>query len=427
MYTKIKNMNKRIERKIYLNRLIDSMGNGMIKIITGVRRSGKSFLLFRLFVEWLHRQGVDDAHIIKVNLEDRLNKKLRDPDALLEYIYSNILDDGMHYVLLDEVQMVPEFEDVLNSFLDKDNVDVYVTGSNAKFLSKDVITEFRGRGEEIFMLPLSFGEFMSVYEGSYELGLDEYMTYGGLPQVLSYKTEKEKTSYLKGLFRKTYITDIVDRYGVKNDTELGELLDIVASSIGCLTNPTKIANTFASVKNVKITNETVSRWLDYLCDAFLVAKAVRYDVKGRRYIDTPSKFYFSDLGLRNARLNFRQNENTHLMENLIYNELIYRGYNVDVGVVVTEMKDEEGRRHKVQLEIDFVCNQGSKRIYIQSAYRMPTEAKVEQEQMSLSKVDDSFKKVIIVCEDQLVHRNDKGIVTMSLRDFLLDAEALEKV
>lgn len=420
-------MNKRIERKIYLNRLIDSMGNGMIKIVTGVRRSGKSFLLFRLFVEWLHEQGVDDAHIIKVNLKDRLNKKLRDPDALLEYIYSNILDDGMHYVLLDEVQMVPEFEDVLNSFLDKDNVDVYVTGSNAKFLSKDVITEFRGRGEEIFMLPLSFGEFMSVYEGSYELGLDEYMTYGGLPQVLSYKTEKEKTSYLKGLFRKTYITDIVDRYGVKNDTELGELLDIVASSIGCLTNPTKIANTFASVKNVKITNETVSRWLDYLCDAFLVAKAVRYDVKGRRYIDTPSKFYFSDLGLRNARLNFRQNENTHLMENLIYNELIYRGYNVDVGVVVTEMKDEEGRRHKVQLEIDFVCNQGSKRIYIQSAYRMPTEAKVEQKQLSLSKVDDSFKKVIIVGEDQLVHRNDKGIVTMSLRDFLLDAEALEKV
>ena len=376
-------MVRKIERNIYLNRLIDSIGNGMIKIVTGVRRSGKSFLLFRLFVEWLQSQGIDDAHIIKVNLEDRLNKQLRDPDVLLNHIYSHILDDGHFYVLLDEVQMVPEFEDVLNSFLDKENVDVFVTGSNAKFLSKDVITEFRGRGEEIFMQPLSFGEFMSVYEGSYELGLDEYMTFGGLPQVLSYKTEKEKSNYMKGLFRKTYITDIVDRYGVRNTTELGELLDIVASCIGSLTNLTKIANTFASVKNVRITNETVQKWLEYLCDSFLVAKAVRYDVKGRKYIDTPSKFYFCDLGLRNARLNFRQTENTHLMENLIYNELIYRGYNVDVGVVVTEMKDEEGKRHKVQLEIDFVCNQGSKRIYVQSAYRLPTEAKQNQELFSV--------------------------------------------
>ena len=420
-------MVRKIERNIYLNRLIDSIGNGMIKIVTGVRRSGKSFLLFRLFVEWLQSQGIDDVHIIKVNLEDRLNKQLRDPDVLLNHIYSHILDDGHFYVLLDEVQMVPEFEDVLNSFLDKENVDVFVTGSNAKFLSKDVITEFRGRGEEIFMQPLSFGEFMSVYEGSYELGLDEYMTFGGLPQVLSYKTEKEKSNYMKGLFRKTYITDIVDRYGVRNTTELGELLDIVASCIGSLTNPTKIANTFASVKNVRITNETVQKWLEYLCDSFLVAKAVRYDVKGRKYIDTPSKFYFCDLGLRNARLNFRQTENTHLMENLIYNELIYRGYNVDVGVVVTEMKDEEGKRHKVQLEIDFVCNQGSKRIYVQSAYRLPTEAKQNQELFSLTKADDSFKKVVIVGEDQLVHRNEKGIVTMSLRDFLMDKDALDKV
>ena len=420
-------MVRKIERNIYLNRLIDSIGNGMIKIVTGVRRSGKSFLLFRLFVEWLQSQGIDDAHILKVNLEDRLNKQLRDPDVLLNHIYSHILDDGHFYVLLDEVQMVPEFEDVLNSFLDKENVDVFVTGSNAKFLSKDVITEFRGRGEEIFMQPLLFGEFMSVYEGSYELGLDEYMTFGGLPQVLSYKTEKEKSNYMKGLFRKTYITDIVDRYGVRNTTELGELLDIVASCIGSLTNPTKIANTFASVKNVRITNETVQKWLEYLCDSFLVAKAVRYDVKGRKYIDTPSKFYFCDLGLRNARLNFRQTENTHLMENLIYNELIYRGYNVDVGVVVTEMKDEEGKRHKVQLEIDFVCNQGSKRIYVQSAYRLPTEAKQNQELFSLTKADDSFKKVVIVGEDQLVHRNDKGIVTMSLRDFLMDKDALDKV
>ena len=420
-------MVRKIERNIYLNRLIDSIGNGMIKIVTGVRRSGKSFLLFRLFVEWLQSQGIDDAHILKVNLEDRLNKQLRDPDVLLNHIYSHILDDGHFYVLLDEVQMVPEFEDVLNSFLDKENVDVFVTGSNAKFLSKDVITEFRGRGEEIFMQPLLFGEFMSVYEGSYELGLDEYMTFGGLPQVLSYKTEKEKSNYMKGLFRKTYITDIVDRYGVRNTTELGELLDIVASCIGSLTNLTKIANTFASVKNVRITNETMQKWLEYLCDSFLVAKAVRYDVKGRKYINTPSKFYFCDLGLRNARLNFRQTENTYLMENLIYNELIYRGYNVDVGVVVTEMKDEEGKRHKVQLEIDFVCNQGSKRIYVQSSYRLPTEAKQNQELFSLTKADDSFKKVVIVDEDQLVHRNDKGIVTMSLRDFLMDKDALDKV
>ena len=420
-------MVRKIERNIYLNRLIDSIGNGMIKIVTGVRRSGKSFLLFRLFVEWLQSQGIDDAHILKVNLEDRRNKQLRDPDVLLNHIYSHILDDGHFYVLLDEVQMVPEFEDVLNSFLDKENVDVFVTGSNAKFLSKDVITEFRGRGEEIFMQPLSFGEFMSVYEGSYELGLDEYMMFGGLPQVLSYKTEKEKSNYMKGLFRKTYITDIVDRYGVRNTTELGELLDIVASCIGSLTNPTKIANTFASVKNVRITNETMQKWLEYLCDSFLVAKAVRYDVKGRKYINTPSKFYFCDLGLRNARLNFRQTENTYLMDNLIYNELIYRGYNVDVGVVVTEMKDEEGKRHKVQLEIDFVCNQGSKRIYVQSAYRLPTEAKQNQELFSLTKADDSFKKVVIVGEDQLVHRNDKGIVTMSLRDFLMDKDALDKV
>lgn len=420
-------MVRKIERNIYLNRLIDSIGNGMIKIVTGVRRSGKSFLLFRLFVEWLQSQGIDDAHILKVNLEDRLNKQLRDPDVLLNHIYSHILDDGHFYVLLDEVQMVPEFEDVLNSFLDKENVDVFVTGSNAKFLSKDVITEFRGRGEEIFMQPLLFGEFMSVYEGSYELGLDEYMTFGSLPQVLSYKTEKEKSNYMKGLFRKTYITDIVDRYGVRNTTELGELLDIVASCIGSLTNLTKIANTFASVKNVRITNETMQKWLEYLCDSFLVAKAVRYDVKGRKYINTPSKFYFCDLGLRNARLNFRQTENTYLMENLIYNELICRGYNVDVGVVVTEMKDEEGKRHKVQLEIDFVCNQGSKRIYVQSAYRLPTEAKQNQELFSLTKADDSFKKVVIVGEDQLVHRNDKGIVTMSLRDFLMDKDALDKV
>ena len=414
-----------INRDIYLKRLIDSRHNRMIKVVTGVRRCGKSYLLFHLFTDWLIAEGVADDHIITVNLEDRRNKSLRDPDNLLEYIDSRMMDKEMYYILLDEIQMVNEFEDVLNSYLNVDNADVYVTGSNARFLSKDVITEFRGRGDEIHMLPLSFGEFFSVYEGDYKMALDEYLTYGGLPQILSYKTEKQKVDYLKGLFEKTYISDIVGRYHVKNETELGEMVNIVASAVGSLTNPTKIVNTFATVKNVKITNDTVKKWLDYLCDSFLVSRSMRYDVKGRRYIDTPSKYYFSDLGLRNARLNFRQNEKTHLMENMIYNELLYRGFNVDVGVVVTETTSSEGKRQKVQLEIDFVCNQGSRRYYIQSAYKMDTDEKRRQECLSLSKVDDSFKKVVIVADDQLVHHDDKGITTICLRDFLTRPSALD--
>ena len=414
-----------INRDIYLKRLVDSRHNRMIKVVTGVRRCGKSYLLFHLFTEWLIAEGVADDHIITVNLEDRRNKSLRDPDNLLEYIDSRMMDKEMYYILLDEIQMVNEFEDVLNSYLNVDNADVYVTGSNAKFLSKDVITEFRGRGDEIHMLPLSFGEFFSVYDGDYKMALDEYLTYGGLPQILSYKTEKQKVDYLKGLFEKTYISDIVGRYHVKNETELGEMVNIVASAVGSLTNPTKIVNTFATVKNVKITNDTVKKWLDYLCDSFLVSRSMRYDVKGRRYIDTPSKYYFSDLGLRNARLNFRQNEKTHLMENMIYNELLYRGFNVDVGVVVTETTSSEGKRQKVQLEIDFVCNQGSRRYYIQSAYKMDTDEKRRQECLSLSKVDDSFKKVVIVADDQLVHHDDKGITTICLRDFLTRPSALD--
>lgn len=414
-----------INRDIYLKRLIDSRHNRMIKVVTGVRRCGKSYLLFHLFTDWLIAEGVADDHIITVNLEDRRNKSLRDPDNLLEYIDGRIMDKDMYYILLDEIQMVDEFEDVLNSYLNVVNADVYVTGSNARFLSKDVITEFRGRGDEIHMLPLSFGEFFSVYEGDYKMALDEYLTYGGLPQILSYKTEKQKVDYLKGLFEKTYISDIVGRYHVKNETELGEMVNIVASAVGSLTNPTKIVNTFATVKNVKITNDTVKKWLDYLCDSFLVSRSMRYDVKGRRYIDTPSKYYFSDLGLRNARLNFRQNEKTHLMENMIYNELLYRGFNVDVGVVVTETTSSEGKRQKVQLEIDFVCNQGSRRYYIQSAYKMDTDEKRRQECLSLSKVDDSFKKVVIVADDQLVHHDDKGITTICLRDFLTRPSALD--
>ena len=414
-----------INRDIYLQRLVDSRHNRMIKVITGVRRCGKSYLLFHLFTEWLFAKGVADDHVITVNLEDRRNKSLRDPDNLLAYIDGRMTDKDMYYILLDEIQMVDEFEDVLNSYLNVDNADVYVTGSNAKFLSKDVITEFRGRGDEIHMLPLSFGEFYSVYEGDYKMALDEYLTYGGLPQILSYKTEKQKADYLKGLFEKTYISDIVGRYHVKNEAELGELVNIVASAVGSLTNPTKIVNTFATVKNVKITNDTVKKWLDYMCDSFLVSRAMRYDVKGRRYIDTPSKYYFSDLGLRNARLNFRQNEKTHLMENMIYNELLYRGFNVDVGVVVTELTSSEGKRQKVQLEIDFVCNQGSRRYYIQSAYKMDTDEKRRQEGLSLLKVDDSFKKIVIVADDQLVHHGDHGITTICLRDFLTQPSALD--
>lgn len=414
-----------INRDIYLKRLVDSRHNRMIKVVTGVRRCGKSYLLFHLFTDWLIAEGVADDHIITVNLEDRRNKSLRDPDNLLEYIDGRMMDKDMYYILLDEIQMVDEFEDVLNSYLNVVNADVYVTGSNARFLSKDVITEFRGRGDEIHMLPLSFGEFFSVYDGDYKMALDEYLTYGGLPQILSYKTEKQKVDYLKGLFEKTYISDIVGRYHVKNEAELGEMVNIVASAVGSLTNPTKIVNTFATVKNVKITNDTVKKWLDYLCDSFLVSRSMRYDVKGRRYIDTPSKYYFSDLGLRNARLNFRQNEKTHLMENMIYNELLYRGFNVDVGVVVTETTSSEGKRQKVQLEIDFVCNQGSRRYYIQSAYKMDTDEKRRQECLSLSKVDDSFKKVVIVADDQLVHHDDQGITTICLRDFLTRPSALD--
>ena len=414
-----------INRDIYLQRLVDSRHNRMIKVITGVRRCGKSYLLFHLFTEWLFAKGVAEDHVITVNLEDRRNKSLRDPDNLLAYIDWRMTDKDMYYILLDEIQMVDEFEDVLNSYLNVDNADVYVTGSNAKFLSKDVITEFRGRGDEIHMLPLSFGEFYSVYEGDYKMALDEYLTYGGLPQILSYKTEKQKADYLKGLFEKTYISDIVGRYHVKNEAELGELVNIVASAVGSLTNPTKIVNTFATVKNVKITNDTVKKWLDYLCDSFLVSRAMRYDVKGRRYIDTPSKYFFSDLGLRNARLNFRQNEKTHLMENMIYNELLYRGFKVDVGVVVTELTSSEGKRQKVQLEIDFVCNQGSRRYYIQSAYKMDSDEKRRQECLSLLKVDDSFKKIVIVADDQLVHHDDHGIATICLRDFLTQPSALD--
>ena len=414
-----------IKRDLYLQQLIDRRHNGMIKVVTGVRRCGKSYLVFNLFSNYLKSNGVDDKHIIKVNLENRRNKKLRNPDALLEYIDAQLIDQDMYYILLDEVQLVDEFEDVLNSYLDVPNADVYVTGSNARFLSKDVITEFRGRGDEVKIYPLSFAEFMSAFDGSNQLGLDEYMTFGGLPLILSYKTQEQKSAYLKNLFEETYIKDIKERYQIRHEEEFEELLNIISSSIGSLTNPTKLSKTFQSVKHVNVNPETIKYYLEYLCDSFLVSKAMRYDVKGKKYIDTPYKYYFTDMGLRNARINFRQDEKTHLMENVIYNELWIRGFNVDVGVVPVVSRDENGKQVRSQLEIDFVCNQGSKRYYIQSAFRMNSESKEQQEQASLTKVNDSFKKIIITGEESLVHRNEQGITTMSIYDFLLNPNALE--
>ena len=415
----------RIERKIYLDKVIESRHNGMIKIITGVRRSGKSFLLFDLFADWLEAEGVSSDHIIKIDLENRRNKSLRNPDNLLEFIDSKMIDKEMYYILIDEIQLVDEFEDVLNSYLKIKNADVYVTGSNARFLSKDVITTFRGRGEEIKVFPLNFREFMSATDKDTELAFEEFMTYGGLPQVLEYKSEERKAEYLKALFAETYITDIKERYNVKHDEELEILLDIISSNIGCLTNPSKLANTFQSEKKVKLSDKTIKNYLDYICDSFLVEKSQRYDIKGKKYIDTPYKYYFVDLGLRNARLNFRQLEKTHMMENIIYNELRVRGFNVDVGIVPLVIRDGNGNQKRVSYEVDFVANKGNQRYYIQSAYRLDSYEKVAQEQNSLRNVDDSFKKIVIVGNSILVERDNNGITTISVYDFLLKENSLE--
>ena len=413
-----------IKRDIHLKKLIDSKHNGMIKVVTGVRRCGKSYLLFNLFCHHLKEAGIAADHIIKVDLEDRRNKELRDPDALLRYIDSHMTDQQMYYILLDEVQHVNEFEDVLNSYLKIENADLYVTGSNSRFLSTDVITEFRGRGDEIKIAPLCFREFMSVYQGTKEKGLEEYMLYGGLPKVLDYPTVERKIEYLKSLFKKTYLTDIKERYKIKNDDDLEELIDIVASSIGGLTNPSKLENTFQTVKHSNITHTTIKSYLDMLQDVFLIERSVRYDIKGRKYIDTPAKYYFSDLGLRNARINFRQYEETHLMENLIYNERRLRGMSVDVGVVVKNEKDANGVSVRKQLEVDFVCNQGSQRYYIQSALRLPSEEKREQEIRSLKSINDSFRKFVIT--EDLISRylDNDGITYMNIYEFLLDENSL---
>ncbi len=413
-----------IKREVPLKKLIAAKHNGMIKIVTGIRRCGKSTLLFELFASHLKDNGVDDKHIIKIDFEDRRNKALRDPDALLAHIDSHLLDDEMHYVLLDEVQHVKDFEDVLNSYLKVKNADVYVTGSNSKFLSKDVVTEFRGRGYEIRIHPLSFKEFFSVFDGTREEALENYLTFGGLPKIVDFQDDREKREYLRNLFETTYLKDIKERYTIKNDPELDELIDIMASSIGGLTNPTKLSNTFKSTKNASISAQTIQTYLEILQDAFMIEKSVRYDIKGKKYISTPSKYYFEDLGLRNARLNFRQFEVTHLMENLIYNELRLRGMSVDVGSVIFNTKNDKGVSQRKYLEVDFVCNQGSKRCYIQSALRLPTQEKREQELRSLNLIDDSFQKFVITEDPIKKYQNEDGVVFMNIFDFLLDDKSL---
>ena len=408
-----------------MDELVSLQNNGMIKIITGMRRCGKSYLLFEIFASYLENKGVASDHIIKVDLEDYKNRAMRNPDNLYSLVENQIKDDGMYYILLDEVQMLDNFEDVLNGFLKMRNVDVYVTGSNAKFLSKDIITEFRGRGFEVKMYPLSFSEYMSAYSGTVQAGFNEYMLYGGLPQILSYTTEEQKVRFLKTLFDETYIKDIKERYDIRKDDDLEELINIMASGIGALTNPNKLANTFRSEKKSAISYDTVKDYIDYLCDSFLVEKSTRYDIKGKRYVNSPYKYYFMDLGLRNARINFRQSERSHLMENMIYNELKVRGFNVDVGVVPVVTKDENGKQQRSSLEVDFVCNLGSKRYYIQSAYRMESDEKIRQERASLLKVDDSFKKIIVIGEESPVTRDESGITTLGIYDFLLKDNSLE--
>ena len=413
-----------IKREIYLNKLINKKHNGLIKVITGIRRCGKSYLLFNLFKDHLLADCIDEQHIIEIAFDSFENKRFRDPEILYPYLKEQIKDDGQYYVLLDEVQLLEEFESILNSLIRMQNVDVYVTGSNARFLSKDVITEFRGRGDEVHMYPLSFAEFMSVYSGTKQDGWNEYMLYGGLPPVMNISNPEEKISFLKSLFEETYISDIVGRHNIRNRAELEELLNILSSSIGSLTNPTKLSATFKSVKRKNISISTIKRYIDYLCDSFLIDSALRYDIKGKKYIDTPVKYYFTDLGLRNARLNFRQTEPTHIMENIIFNELRYRGYNVDVGVVESREYDG-GKDVKKQLEIDFVANLGNKRYYIQSAYDIPTEEKRLQETRSFDKTGDSFKKVIIIERNIKPRRDDKGYLTIGLRQFLLDPNSLD--
>lgn len=410
-----------IERNLYLNRLIEHKNNGMVKIITGVRRCGKSYLLNTLFYNHLKEFGIDDCHIIKVLLDDYGNRELLNPDNLYSYVKDRIIDNDNYYILLDEIQMVKDFESVVNGFLHIPNADVYVTGSNSKFLSSDIITEFRGRGDEIRVYPLCFSEFYSVFGGEFEKAWLMYCNYGGLPLALTMERVEDKARYLTNLFETTYLADIINRNNLRGNAEINELTNVIASFIGTLTNPLKLSNTFGSEKKVKLSANTIACYLDYLQDAFLIDKAVRYDIKGKKYINTPSKYYFVDMGLRNARLSFRQQEYTHIMENVIYNELKLRGYSVDVGVVGVS-SFENGKQSRKQLEVDFVVNMGNKRYYIQSAYAMPTEEKIKQEQASLLAIGDAFKKIIIVNQPILTGYNENGILIISLSDFLLSPQ-----
>ena len=410
-----------IKRDFYLSKLIQHKKNGMVKIITGIRRSGKSYLLFKLFRDHLLESGIKEDHIISIALDDFGNRKLQNPDELYNYVKSQIVDNEDYYILLDEIQLVPEFESVINGFMHIVNVDIYVTGSNSKFLSSDIITEFRGRGDEIRVYPLNFSEFYSVYGGDFDKAWIMYCNYGGMPLCLSMETVEDKAKYLTSLFDKTYLADIINRNNLRGNVEINELTDVLASSIGSLTNPLKLSNTFASTKNVKLSANTISSYLNYLQDAFLIERAVRYDIKGKKYINTPAKYYFVDLGLRNARLSFRQQEYTHIMENVIYNELRLRGYSVDVGVV-ENVEKENGVSVRKTLEVDFVVNLGNRRYYIQSAYSIPSEEKMAQEQASLLSINDAFRKIIIVNQPIMSGYNEKGILMLSLQDFLMNPE-----
>ena len=415
---------EQIRRDLYLNRLIERRENGMIKVITGIRRCGKSYLLFKLYYQYLIASGVEASRIISIPLDDDDFEELHDSKKLSAYIKERITDDNMWYVFLDEVQLCKNFEAVLNGLNRRDNVDIYVTGSNSKFLSSDVLTEFRGRGDEVRVYPLSFSEYVSAYSGDkYDAWVD-YYTYGGLPLILSRKTDELKSGYLTNLCQELYLKDIENRYNLRGDNVMSALLNILASAVGSLTNPTKLANTFSS-NRIPVSDKTIGTYIGYLLDAFFISKAERYDIKGRRYIASPFKYYFTDVGLRNAQLNFRQQEENHIMENIIYNELLVRGFNVDVGVVEHAEKNEEGKVVRKRLEVDFVCNRGSLRYYIQSAFAIPDREKMEQEQNSLIRIDDSFKKIIVVKDRIKLWRNEKGIVVMGIMDFLLNPDSLD--
>lgn len=414
-----------INRDNYLNQLISGKENGLIKIITGIRRCGKSYLLFNLYYKYLLGIGIPEDHIIKIAFDDWDFRELCDPDKLMAYLKSHVNGGSMHYILLDEVQLLKEFVPVLNGLLRRENIDIYVTGSNSRFLSTDVVTEFRGRGDQIHIFPLSFAEFMSVDSRHPVDAWTDYYTFGGLPHVLMLDTDKKKTDYLKNLYQTVYAADILERHRLKNKDEFDELVNIVASSIGSPTNPRKLSNTFKSVKNTSLSQPTISKYLSYLQDAFIAEKAIRYDIKGKKYINTLAKYYFSDIGVRNAILDFRQQEENHIMENIIYNELRIRGFNVDVGVVEQRTTDKNGKAVRKQYEVDFIANQGSRRYYIQSAFIMPTDAKERQESASLLNIDDSFKKIIIVKDNIKPKRNEHGILTIGLFDFLLRQDCLE--